>query len=129
MSVTNYKAKAKEVLDLLPDGKIRIAFNLLERLSSLGASTELIAGAEHGWLGYFADDERAELLDELLGSIAAASSDGNWLQVREVIQPWKETAEILSDEQLMTEIRTSEEQSRSGETISWETVKNELGLK
>ena len=87
-----------------------------------------VTDATHDWLTPFTDDEKKELLAELLGSIAAASSSGNWSQVQEVIESWEETAEILSDEQLMAEIKEAEEQTRGGETISWETVKKRLDL-
>lgn len=91
-------------------------------------SAELESDLTHDWVKCFTDGEREELLEELIGSIAAASSSGDWSQVQEVIDAWEETAEILADEQLMAEIREAEEQSESGEIISWETAKKKLGL-
>ena len=39
---------------------------------------------------------------------------------------WFETAEILSDESLMEDIREGIEQMERGETVSWEQVKEGL---
>ena len=39
-----------------------------------------------------------------------------------------ETAEILSDESFMKDVREGIEQMKRGETISWEQVKKDLGL-
>ncbi len=41
---------------------------------------------------------------------------------------WKETLEILSDEQLMKDIRQAEKEFREGKAIPWEQVKEELNL-
>lgn len=50
------------------------------------------------------------------------------------IMPWElydslmETLEIMSDEELMAQLRQSIKQAAAGETISWEMVKKELDL-
>lgn len=41
---------------------------------------------------------------------------------------WKETMEILSDEQLMKDIRQAEKEFREGKSIPWEEVKEELNF-
>ena len=41
---------------------------------------------------------------------------------------WKETMEVLSDEQLMKDIRQAEKEFREGKSIPWEQVKEELNL-
>ena len=128
MGVIDYKAEAKRVLDTLPDGKIRVACNLLEYLKGHQIREESEAGESHNWIKCFTDAEKREFLEELLGSIEDASSDGDWSQVQEIIESWGETAEILSDDQLMAEIKEAEEEIRRGETISWTEAKRRLNL-
>ena len=41
---------------------------------------------------------------------------------------WKETLEILSDEQLMRDIKQAEKEFKEGKAVSWEKVKEELNL-
>ena len=135
MNVVDYKVEAKKVLDTFPDDRARIALNLLEYLKNLGAREELISvsdgtkiGTLNNWVKYFTDHEKEELLEELLESIEDASANGDWSQVQEVIASWEETAEILSDEQLVAEIREAEEEIERGETISWAEAKSKLNL-
>lgn len=129
MNVVDYKAEAKKVLDTLPDDKIRVALHLLEYLESLDTREGSRAGVLHDWIECFTDREKEELLQKLLGSIESASSSGDWTQVKEIIESWEETAEILSDEQLMAEIREAEEEIKRGESISWEEAKRKLNLR
>ena len=123
------QSRSYEGIGYSPGDKLRIAFNLLEYLKGLGTRNGMKVGTSHDWVECFADHEREELLEELLGSIEAASSSGDWSQIQEVIESWQETAEILSDKQLMTEIREAEEQIRTGETISWAEAKRKLNLR
>jgi coenzyme F420-reducing hydrogenase alpha subunit len=129
MNVVDYKVEAKKVLDTLPDGKIRVALHLLEYLKSLDTREEPRASALHDWIECFTDREKEELLQELLESIESASSSGDWSQVQEIIESWEETADILSDERLMAEIKEAEEEIRRGETVSWEEAKRRLNLR
>jgi len=129
MKVVDYKAEAKKLLDALPDGKIRIAFSLLEYLRSLDAREERKADASYNWIQSFTDHEKEELLEELLESIESASSSGDWSQVQKVVESWEETAEVLSDEQLTAEIEEAEEEIKRGETIGWEEAKKKLNLR
>ncbi len=94
----------------------------------MSAITESESDITHSWLKCFTNSEKDELLEELLGAIVDASSSGDRSQIQGVIESWEETAEILSDEQLMAGIREAEEQSKSGEIISWETARKKLGL-
>ena len=41
---------------------------------------------------------------------------------------WKETLEILSDEQLMKDIKQAEKDFREGKAIPWEQAKEKLNL-
>ncbi len=135
MNVVDYKAEARKVLDTLPNDMARIALNLLEYLKNQGAREESTSvsdgttvGTLNNWIKYFTDHEKEELLEELLESIEDASANGDWSQVQEVIESWEETAEILSDEQLLAEIREAEEEIGRGETVSWAEAKNRLNL-
>jgi len=126
MSGTDYKTAARKTLDLLPDDKVKVAFNILEYLRDVGTRAESELDVTHDWLKCFTNMEKEELLAELLTAIADASSSGNWSRIQAVIEEWEETSEILSDEQLITGIRESEEQIENGEVIAWETAKRKL---
>ena len=135
MNLVDYKVKAKKVLDTFPNDRARIALNLLEYLKSQGTREESISvsggtkvGMLNNWIKCFTDHEKEELLEELLDSIEDASANGDWSQVQEVIASWEETAEILSDEQLVAEIREAEAEIEKGETISWAAAKSKLNL-
>jgi len=128
MSETDYKTAARKTLDLLSDDKIKIAFNILEYLKSLDTRAESELDATHGWLKCFTNIEKEELLEELLEAVADSSSSGNWSRIQEVIEAWEETAEILSDEQLMSGIRETEGRLDGGEVIGWEKAKKKLSL-
>ena len=129
MNAIDYKTEAKKVLDTLPDDKIRTAFNLLEYLRGLETREQSGASALIDWVECLTDRDKEEFLEELLESIENASSNGNWSQITELVECWEETAEILSDEQLMAEIREAQEEIARGETISWVEVKRKLNLK
>jgi hypothetical protein len=87
-----------------------------------------VSDTQHSWVSCFTDWEREEFGEELQKAFDDALSSRNWSQVREVIECWKETAEIVSDKELLAGIEKSAEQIRRGETIRWEDVKKELDL-
>ncbi len=126
MNAIDYKIEAKKVLDILPDDKTRAAFNLLEYLRGLEVRDQLGASALRNWVECLTDRDKEEFLEELLESIENASSNGNWSQITELVECWEETAEILSDKQLMAGIREAQEEIARGETISWEEVSDSL---
>jgi prevent-host-death family protein len=43
-------------------------------------------------------------------------------------ESWKETMDILSDPELMKDIKEAEEDIKAGRVYDWEDVKKELGL-
>lgn len=43
-------------------------------------------------------------------------------------ESWEETIEVLSDPELMEDLRASEEDVKAGRTYSWDEVKQDLGL-
>lgn len=106
------------------DDKIRsIALSLLSYLKSPGISDK-----QHSWVNCFTDLEKKEFIQELQMAIENVPPGEDWSEVQEIIECWQETAEIVSDKELLTGIKESLEEIRRGETISWEDVKKELDL-
>jgi antitoxin YefM len=75
----------------------------------------------------------SELLDEIEGQqdhviitrngkpVALLMSMSEW-------ESWEETIEVLSDEELMEDLRRSEEDVKAGRLVDWDEVKRDLGL-
>ena len=61
--------------------------------------------------------------DEFLNELSNATA------VDEVIDAWRETAEILADLETMTDIAESEKQIADGEEVSWDKVKRRLNIR
>jgi hypothetical protein len=70
------------------------------------------------WARHLSTAERDELLDEL----------SNATVVDEVLNAWRETAEILADSETMVDITESEKQIADGEEVSWDKVKQRLNI-
>ena len=70
------------------------------------------------WARHLSTAERDELLDEL----------SNATVVDEVLNAWRETAEILADSETMVDITESEKQIADCEEISWDKVKQRLNI-
>ena len=70
------------------------------------------------WARHFSAAECDEFLDEL----------SNAADVDEVLEAWRETAEILADPENMADIAESEKQMADGEEISWQHVKQRLNI-
>ena len=70
------------------------------------------------WARYLSAAERDEFLNELSNATA----------VDEVIDAWRETAEILADSEMMVDIAESEKQIADGEEVSWDKVKQRLNI-
>ena len=70
------------------------------------------------WARYLSTAERADFLDEL----------SNTTVVDEVVNAWRETAEILADSETMADITESEKQIADGEEVSWDKVKQRLNI-
>ena len=43
-------------------------------------------------------------------------------------ESWEETMEVLQDEELMEDLRKSDEDVKAGRTYDWDEVKRDLGL-
>ena len=70
------------------------------------------------WVRHFSAEECDEFLDEL----------SNATDVDEVLDAWRETAEILADPETMADIAESEKQIADGEGVSWHKVKQRLNI-
>lgn len=104
----------------LHDNKIRVlAISLLDYLENPDLSD-----TRHSWVDCFADWEKKEFSAELRDAL----SGEDWSEAQEVIECWEETAEIVSDKELLSGIQKSLEEIRRGETTSWEDVKKDLNL-
>ena len=109
---------------ILTDYKVKsMALNLLSYLRSPDTSDE-----RYSWVNCFADWEKNEFIQELQIAIENGLSTGDWSEVQEIIECWVETAEIISDEELLAGIKESLEEISRGETTSWEDVKKDLDL-
>lgn len=69
----------------------------------------------------------SKLLDEYV--ITVNGSPAAVLLSADEYESWKETNEILSDSNLVKEIKLAESQMRKGKGIPWEKVKKELKIK
>ena len=70
------------------------------------------------WARHLSAAERDEFLNEL----------SNATVVDEVVNAWRETAEILADPETMADIAESEKQIEDGEEVSWDKVKQRLNI-
>ena len=70
------------------------------------------------WARHLSTAERDEFLNEL----------SNALIVDEVLNSWRETAEILADSETVADIAESEKQIADGEEVSWDKVKQRLNI-
>ena len=85
---------------------------------SRGRPTRDEALSNYPWARHFSAAECDEFLDEL----------SNAADVDEVLEAWRETAEILADPENMADIAESEKQMADGEEISWQQVKQRLNI-
>lgn len=70
------------------------------------------------WMRHLSTAERDEFLNELSSAI----------DVDEVLNAWRETAEISADPETMADIAESEKQIVDGEEVSWDKVKRRLNI-
>jgi len=80
------------------------------------------------WLQEFDAEERGEFLQEILASLAVATTTGRWNQVAEVVDAWQETAYERADPDLQARLESARRELAEGEAHSWKTVKEELAL-
>lgn len=72
--------------------------------------------------------ERPELFWELILACQHAIKKESINPILELIESWKETAEITSDKQLVKELKQAEKEYGAGDIIPWKKVKKELNL-
>ena len=101
------------------------------KLSSLLSITEKAEPQEEdfSWINILTKKGKEEFRNEIYNAISEAIKTENWSEVEYIIDCWHETAEIMSDKDLMRKIEKSREEIKRGETISWEDVQKELNLK
>lgn len=80
-----------------------------------------------------AREKLTELVDEVNNKFEQIEITKNGkpraiLMAADEFDTWRETLEILSDKELMKDIRVAEKEFKEGKTIPWEKVKEELNL-
>ena len=115
MATVDLRVEAKQILDGLSDESLEVVVSLLSSLKNQECPKRTDLLAIYPWVQYLSDAECDEFFEEL----SNAAKD-NGAGVDEVINAWRETAEILSDRKTMADIAESEKNS---EGISWEKVK------
>lgn len=75
------------------------------------------------WLAHLDEEEQAEFYRELLETVLAAGTDGEWSRVSALLDDWKATAEIRADPDLTT---TLTEPVADQEWIPWENIRARL---
>ncbi len=80
------------------------------------------------WLREFDHEEQSEFLQEVLASLASAMISGQWGQVVEVVDAWKETACERADPDLQARLESARRELAEGKAHPWKTVEEELSL-
>lgn len=119
MNAPNHsKEVAKQMLDGLSDENLGVVISLLSSLKNRECPKRTDLLSIYLWVQYLSDAECDEFFEEL----SSAAKD-NGAGVDEVVNAWRETAEILSDPDTMADIAESEKQLANGEEVSWDRVK------
>jgi hypothetical protein len=100
------------------------------RLSSLLAFTGKTQPQDDdfSWINVFTKKDKEQFKNELYDVISKAIQANNWIIVEDLIDSWRETAEIMSDKKAMRSIKKSMEESELGEVSRWEDVQKKLKL-
>jgi len=77
-----------------------------------------------GWVQHFTASEIAAFLNELLEALNEGQETGDWGQVEAVVDSWKETANLIVDTEINTDIETGLHKIADGEGVSWESFDN-----
>ena len=118
MATVDLRKEARQILDGLSDESLEVVVKLLISLKDRECPKRTDLLSIYPWVQYLSDAECDEFFEEL--SNAAKDNDTG---VDEVINAWRETAEILSDRETMADIAESEKQLANGEGVSWDRVK------
>ena len=118
MATVDLRTEARQMLDGLSDESLGVVVNLLTSLKNRECPKRIDLLSIYPWVQYLSDAECDEFFEELLN---AAKDNGSG--VDEVVNAWRETAEILSDREAMADLAESEKQLVNGEGVSWDRVK------
>ena len=129
--VVGYREQIEKIIEDLPEEQLKIALGFLGGLGSgrLRRQKQVRLRSVYPWIKYLSTSEIEEFMKELLEAIRDSTTNGDWRQVEEVIDCWQETAEILSNKEIMQEISEAETQIEKGNTIPWKEVKRRLNTK
>jgi hypothetical protein len=102
--------------------------HLAFRLSSIliEKSENQLEDYDFSWLDVFTKKGKEDFKSQLYQAISKSIDTGDWSFVEEVIDSWYETAEIKSNKSLMSRIKKGSEETRRGESKSWEEFQKEL---
>ncbi|MCZ6676840.1 MAG: DUF6247 family protein [Candidatus Poribacteria bacterium] len=129
MATIDLRTEAKQILDGLSEESLTVAFGLLKALQNQKLPNRADLLSVYPWARYLSDEERDEFFAELSDATKGARKSGDWSIVDEVIDAWRETAEILGDEETMADIVEAEKQIDKGEVVSWDVVKQRLHIR
>lgn len=124
MATVDLRTEAKQMLDKLSDESLEVVVNLLSSLENQECPKRTDLLSIYPWVQYLSDAECDEFFEEL-----SNAAQDNGTGVDEVVNAWRETAEILSDREAMADIAESEKQLANGEGVSWDKVKQHLNIK
>lgn len=80
------------------------------------------------WMRHFDSVEKAEFLLELFSTVKDAEEHSDWEQVTELLDEWRETANINADTYVVEAIEQAKKEFTDGEGISWNNLRRELDL-
>jgi len=103
-----------------------LAFRLSSLLAITGKSQ--LEDDDFSWISVFTKKDKEQFKSELYDAISKAIQTNSWLAVEDIIDSWRETAEIMSDKKAMRNIRKSMKEAESGEVSRWEDVQKRLKL-
>ena len=124
MATVDLRTEAKQILDKLSDESLEAVVKLLSSLKNQECPKRTDLLAIYPWVQYLSDAE----CDEFFGDLSNATK-GNGAGVDEVVNTWRETAEVLADPDTMTDIAESEKQLANSEGVSWDRVKQRLNIR
>lgn len=121
MATVDLRTEAKQILDKLSDESLEVVISLLSSLKDRECPKRADLLSIYPWVQHLSDTECDEFFEELLN---AAKDNGTGFD--EVVNAWRETAEIFADPDTMADLAESEKQIANGEGVSWDRVKQRL---
>ena len=102
--------------------------HLAFRLSSIltEKSEKQLEDYDFSWLDVFTRKGKEDFKNQLYQAISKSIDTGDWYLVEDVIDSWRETAEIKSNKDLVRRIKKGCNEVKDGESISWEDFQKEL---